>query len=115
MSETTKIERDRLAEYFEDFTKRFLREGAPDAADIEVLTGEMGDQYVAEGVHLLGVTYDPNDNSLEFELESGDHRIVDPQEVWAVEDDDGFVSAIEVVRPDSTKEIVRVRRAEQHP
>ena len=29
---------------------------------------------------------------------------------WAVEEDDGFIQALEIVRDDDTKEIVRVRR-----
>jgi hypothetical protein len=30
--------------------------------------------------------------------------------VWAIEEDDGFIRALEIVRDDDTKEIVRVRR-----
>jgi hypothetical protein len=29
-------------------------------------------------------------DSLEFELDAGDHRMVEPEEVWAVEEQDGF-------------------------
>jgi hypothetical protein len=110
MSVTTKIPAEQLAEYFERFTKRFLRDGSPEAVDVEVLEPEWGDQRAVEGVRLLGITYDYKVNSLEFELEPGDHRVYSPQEVWTIEEDDGFVSAIEVVRPDSTREIVSVRR-----
>ena len=52
MPSTTKIPHDRLHEYFEDFTKRFLRDGAPEAVDVEVLSADLGDQYVAEGARL---------------------------------------------------------------
>ena len=110
MSATTKIPTEQLAEYFGRFTKRFLMDGAPEAVDVEVLEPEWGDQREVEGVRLLGITYDPKANALEFELEPGDHRVYAPQEVWTIEEDDGFVSAIEVVRPDSTREIVSVRR-----
>ena len=110
MASTTMIPRDRLAEYFEDFTKRFLRDGATEAVDVEVLNPELGDQYVAEGARLRGITYEPAENILEFELDAGDHRVVEPKEVWTVQETDGFVSSIEVVRKDSTKEIVKVHR-----
>src|SRR5262245_2969093 len=111
MATTTKIPQDRLAEYFEDFTKRLLRDGASEAVDVEVLSPDLGDQYVAEGARLMGITYDPKARSLELELDSGDHRIEEPKEVWAISENDGFVSSIEVVRKDQTKEIVKVHRA----
>ena len=110
MSVTTKIPTEQLAEYFTNFTKRFLRGGAPEAVDVQVLEPEWGDQRMAEGVRLLGITYESTANSLEFELDTGDHRVYQPKEVWAVEESDGFVTAIEVVRADGTKEIVSVRR-----
>jgi len=112
MASTTMIPRDRLAEYFEDFTKRFLRDGATEAVDVEVLNPEQGDQYVTEGARLMGITYEPAENVLEFALDSGDHRVVEPKEVWTVQEKDGFVSSIEVVRKDSVKEIVKVHRGQ---
>ena len=48
--------------------------------------------------------------ALEVELESGGLRAYRPKEVWTVEEDDGFIRAIEIVRDDDTREIVRVRR-----
>ena len=112
MSETTRIPTEQLAEYFTTFTKRFLRDGAPEAVDVQVLEPEWGDQRMTDGVRLQGITYESTTNSLEFELDTGDHRVYKPEEVWAVEESDGFVSAIEVVRADRTKEIVSVRRGE---
>ena len=44
------------------------------------------------------------------ELESGGLRAYRPKEVWAIEEEDGFIQALEIVRDDDTKEIVRVRR-----
>ena len=110
MATTTMIPQDRLAEYFEEFTKRFLQDGAVEEVDVEVLSTDLGDQYVAEKVRLMGITYEPKTNSLELELDSGDHRIDAPKEVWTIEENDGFVSTIEVVRKDSTKDIVKIRR-----
>jgi hypothetical protein len=110
MSGTTRIPRERLAAYFDAFTKRFLRDGSPEAVDVEVLAPDWGDQYAAHGARLIGITYDSPTNALEFELESGDHRVYEPREVWTVEEPDGFVSAVEVVRPDGVREIVSVKR-----
>ena len=109
MSETKHITPDRMEQYFDGFSKRFLRKDGK-LADVEVLGMELGDQIEGEGVRLIGITYEPNTRELEVELESGDLRSFKPKEVWAIEEDDGFIRALEIVRDDDTKEIVRVRR-----
>lgn len=110
MPETKRIATDQLTRYFDAFSKRFLMSDSPDSTDVEVL-GTMGNQHIASGVKLLGLDYDPHTNALELELASGDHRAYRPREVWAVEESDGFISAIEVVREDGAREIVNIRRA----
>lgn len=115
MAQTTRIPSDRLEAYFDDYTKRFLRDEAPEAADVEVLSHSLGDQYVAEGDRLNGITYDPRTNALELSLgfpreELRVHRIYAPQEVWVVEEPDGFISSIEIVRADGTREVVTVKK-----
>ena len=111
MSTTTRIPTERLARYFNTFTRRFLNDDSPEFVDVQVMEPTIGDQRVAEGVRLLGVTYDEHAKTLEVALEPGDHRVYEPKEVWAVEEEDGFVSAIEVIRRDATKEIISVKRA----
>ena len=110
MSVTKQLSPDGMKEYFDGFNKRFLKYTSTDVADVEVLGAELGDQVAAEGAHLIGISYDPRTRALEVELESGDLRAYQPKEVWAVEEDDGFIRAIEIVRDDDTREIVRVRR-----
>ena len=110
MSVTTQVPHDRLAEYFEAFTKRFLQDGSPEAVDVEVLEPDWGDQLAMQGARLIGITYDERSNALEFELDSGDHRVYQPHEVWTVEEPNGFIDAIEVVLPDGSREIVSVKR-----
>src|SRR2546426_4111497 len=66
MPVTAKIPRSRLAGYLDAFTKRFLRDGSPEAVDVEVLVPEWGEQFAAEGARLLGITYDTHTNALEF-------------------------------------------------
>jgi hypothetical protein len=110
MSVTTRIPDGRLAEYFSAFTEKFLLDESPEAVDVEVLAPDWGEQVVAQDAHLLGITYEPKTRTLEFELDSGDHRIVGPQEVWTIEEPDGFLSAIEVVYPDGGREVVSIKR-----
>jgi hypothetical protein len=99
-----------MQKYFEYFNKRFLLNESTDVADVQVVGRDLGDQVATEGVHLIGITYDPRTQSLEVELEAGDLRSYRPKEVWAVEETDGFIRALEIVRDDDTSEIVRVRR-----
>ena len=110
MGITVSIPEHRLHAYFDTFTKRFLRNESTDAVDVEVLSPDLGDQAAAQTAHLIGITYDDRENALELELDAGDHRIVAPKEVWTEEESDGFVRAIEVVRRDGVREIVRVKR-----
>ena len=108
--ETKRIPNDQLQEYFARFTKHFLLRESTNAVDVEVLAPDWGDQFAAEGAHLFGITYDPKAKSLEFELEGGDHRVLNPREVWTVEEFDGFVKAVEIVRDDGAREVARVNR-----
>jgi hypothetical protein len=110
MAVTKGIPHDQLEEYFAEFTRRFLKDGSPEAVDVEVLEPDWGDQVAIQGARLLGITYDPKADALEFELDAGDHRIVEPQEVWIIEEADGFLQAVEVVHADGTREVVSVKR-----
>jgi hypothetical protein len=110
MSMTKLLPPEYLQEYFDHFTKRFLNYEHTDVADVEVLGKDLGDQVATTGAHLIGITYDPRAQSLEVELDSGDLRAYHPKEVWAMEEDDGFLRAVEIVRSDDSSEIVRLRR-----
>jgi hypothetical protein len=115
MIETTKIPRERLTGYFDKFSRHFLMGESTIVADVDVIGKEIGDQPEAEGARITGITYDAKDNALELEFEGGVHRISRPVEVWTVEETDGFVKAIEIVRADNTREVVRVRRLSLQP
>lgn len=108
--ETTKIPADQLEARFDKFTKRFLLRESTTAADVEILAPDWGDQFAFQGAHLRGITYDPKERAIEFSLDGGDHRVLQPKEVWTVEEPDGFIKAIEIVHDDSTREIVSVNR-----
>lgn len=105
---TTRIPTEKLEAYFDTFSKHFAADQT--TVDIEVLSMDWGDQFEAEGVRLTGISYDPNSNELDIMLESGDHRVYRPKEVWVVEETNGFISALEIVRPDGPREVVRLKR-----
>ena len=112
MNTTKQIPRQQWKEYFDRFTKKYLRDDRPEAATIELLSPTLGDQFEVEGVRLLGVSYDRKSDVLEVLLKNMDHLVFQPKEISAIEEEDGFLSAIEIVRGDGTKEVLTIRRAE---
>ncbi|MET0397133.1 MAG: DUF5335 family protein [Longimicrobiaceae bacterium] len=110
MPATTTIPLERLASYLELFTRSFLGGSRPRAVDVEHLESELGDQYPVVGARLMGITYDARTRCLEIALDSGDHRVTEPREVWTIEEADGFLSTIAVVCSDGSREIVSVKR-----
>jgi hypothetical protein len=110
MAATKQIPHDQWKDYFDRFTKRYLRDDRPEAATIELLSPELGDQVEAEAAHLQGISYDPRSKALEVLLEKIDHLVFHPKEIWVWEEEDGFLHSIEIVRDDGTKEILTIRR-----
>ncbi len=102
------IPREQWTRYFDDFSKRFLRDDSPEAATVEVLDTSVGDQEMVRGARVIGVTYDHADNLLDLALERVDHLIFHPTEIWVTEEPNGFVREIAVVREDGSREIVHL-------
>lgn len=112
MSVTTKIPEEQLADYFAAFTRRFLLDESPECVDIEVLEPDWADHStsIAECAHLMGITYERKTRTLEIELDSGDHRIIEPAEVWVLEEPGGFINALEIVYQDGSRQVVSIKR-----
>ena len=110
MPEARKIPPEQLQRYFDDYSRRFLVDGSPEAVDLEVVSPEMGDQPALHGVRLLGIVYDPHDDALEFALDGGEHRAYRPAEVWVMEDPAGFISQLEIAGKDGSREVISIRQ-----
>src|SRR4051794_18819450 len=106
MGATKQIPSGEWEDYFVRFTRQHLQGDVQKTAAIEVLSPALGDQVEATLVPVTGVTYDPKSNSFELALQNLDHLVFLPEEIWVIEEDDGFISALEVVRADGTREIV---------
>ena len=91
--ETRRVPTDQLEQLFTHFTRNFLIRQSTNSVDVEVLGADSGDQFEADGARIFGITFDPKENSVEFELDGGDHRIINPKEVWVAEEPDGFIKA----------------------
>jgi hypothetical protein len=108
---TTRILLEQVTQYFDAFSKRFLMDESPEAVDAEVVEPDWGDDhYILHGARLMGITYDRHDDALEIALDSGDHRIYEPREIWTLEEPDGFLSAIQVVASDGSRQVISVKR-----
>jgi hypothetical protein len=111
MSTTKQLPRDQWKEYFDRFTKEHLKDDKPEAATVEVISPTLGDQFEVTAVRLLGLAYDSKSQAFEVLLENVDHLIFRPTEIWVLEGQPGFISTLEVVRPDGIKEIIYIRRS----
>jgi hypothetical protein len=113
MSATKEIPRSEWESYFERFTQQHLKDegGIHKVAIVEVLSPELGDQFEATMLPLDGISYDPKSNALELALEGLDHLIFQPAEIWVVEEENGFVPTLEVVRSDGIREIVQLQQS----
>ena len=109
MSATKQLPRAEWKDYFERFTRDFLSDDGPDAATIEVMSPTLGDQFEVSSARLLGLDYDAKEDTFEVLVEDLDHLVFEPTEIWILEGESGFVSTIEVVQADGTKQIIYLR------
>ncbi len=110
MANTRQIPRNEWKQYFERLTRSFQANDAQETVTLEVLSPELGDQIQAQSTRLQGITYDPRSNALELWLEELDHLAFEPREIWVMEDEGGFVSAVEIKQGDGKSEILYVHR-----
>jgi hypothetical protein len=117
MGVTRQIPRKEWEEYFKRYTRQHLA-GESDAegevhpaAVVEALSPAFGDQVEATLVPLVGMAFDPKSNAFELLLKDVDHLVFDPIEIWVIEEDGGFISALEILQADGVKEIVQLRRS----
>jgi len=111
MGTTKQLPRAEWKDYFDRFTREQLRDDAPGTATVEVVSPTLGDQYSASEARLLGLAYDPKSQAFEVLLADLDHLVFQPTEIWVLEGDPGFISTVEVVQQDGSKQIIYVRRS----
>jgi uncharacterized protein DUF5335 len=109
--ETKQIPRDQWKAYFDHFTRQYLKEAESETATVEVLSPTLGDRFETERVRLLGLSYSPQTNLFELELESVEDVTFEPAEIWVMEEDDGFICNLDMVRSDGTNEVIYLRKS----
>ena len=102
--ETRKLDRSNWQSFFDIYSDMLSGKHA----EIEVASLSIGDQIEAGWLYLRGLTYDPKNDVIEIALESLDHMIYRPREVYLAFGPDGL-SSIEVTDQDGVQRIVRLR------
>lgn len=108
---TRNLERSQWKDYFDRVSR-----GLP-ATEVELRVEalDLGDQVAFdEHTSLLGIDYDPNDDSLEVATEGTSHRVLHPQTVVVDESAQGL-RAVEVTDPDGRQHIVVLHKPLQLP
>ena len=110
MGATKQIPRGEWQRYFDELAKRHFRGDTSTVASLELVSEELGDQPEETTAPLVGLSYDPKSEALEVLLADRDHLVFHPAEIWVVEEDDGFLSALEIVYADGTHEVMEIQR-----
>ena len=101
---TRKLEASEWQAYFDGVAKRIPSMRVA----VSILGENLGAQKETEGATLIGISYDHNDDVLTVDTANVSHRVEKPTEIY-VREEAGTLSAIEVVAPDGTKEIVELK------
>src|SRR4051794_8805877 len=100
----SKLEKPKWHAYFDNMSK--ILDGK--RAEVEVDALAIGSQIEAEWLPLLGITYDPKDDTVEVALEGLDHMIHKPREVY-VDQTATDLSSVEVIDTDDFRHIIKLR------
>ncbi|WP_138429836.1 DUF5335 family protein [Fodinibius saliphilus] len=103
------IEKKEWGEYFNSFSKKYLKDEEPEYVEIRVLSDSMGAQQATTWVLLKGITYDAKGDLLDIRLEDSSHIIHKPKEIYVTENKDGWILNLEVIQEDGTKDIIETR------
>lgn len=102
MTTLTQLARDRWHAFF-DATSRA---GGAQRATVEITGLPLGAQIEADRLPLVGITYEPKDDTLTLIMEGLEHRITHPQAVHA-ELDGPMLRSLEVIDQDGLHHIAQ--------
>jgi hypothetical protein len=95
------LEKSQWRDYFDRMSKATVGK----RAELEVVALGLGDQVEAEWVPLIGISYDPKDDTIDVALDGVGHIIYKPREVF-VEEDGLELSSLAVVDADGVQRII---------
>lgn len=101
--------------FLDTFTRLHLGDQS-ERATIEVHSQEGGDQIYAQGARLLSLSYDPQGDILDVELQGVDHLIFRPRELWVQEGGaSDRIATLRIVDDDGAQELIHVHQAPALP
>jgi hypothetical protein len=104
-----KIAKENWQSYFDTFAKLFLKDDQPEYADIKVLSDESGALSETSWQILEGITYNEKDKLLNVKVENLNRMILNPQQIYVDEVEDGWINSMEIIEEDGTKTIIETR------
>ncbi|NNE35987.1 MAG: DUF5335 family protein [Rhodothermales bacterium] len=78
-------------------------------AEVRVMSPEIGVQKEVSWLPLIGITYDAKDDIIDLSVESMNHMIPKPRELYVDGAEDGQVTCLEVRRKDGIVELIELR------
>ncbi|WP_445664688.1 DUF5335 family protein [Fodinibius sp. AD559] len=103
------IEKEEWQNYFDAFSKKYLKDEEPEYVEITVLDDSAGAQLESHWMPLRGITFDDKNDLLEIELDKLKRLIRHPEKIYVDEADNGWLLSLEVVQRDGTKDIIETR------
>jgi hypothetical protein len=111
MEKTKQIPSGEWQSYFDRLSRAFMSDETPETVTVEVLSPRMGDQIEAQTARLQGISYDPKSQALEVWMEDLDHLTFQPSEIWVIEQEGGFISAVEIKQSDGQVQLLYLHRS----
>lgn len=105
---TRQLGRDEWGKYFDHITRTLVHEKAPIYTEVRVMNPIIGAQVETAWQPLVGITFNPREETLEIATEMVDHMIGAPTEVYVIEGEEGLPVTVEVVA-DGTKQVIELR------
>jgi hypothetical protein len=103
------IKKEKWADFFATLSKRRYEW----KTRIEVLSSEMGDQVLTEGLPLNGITVDTNNDLTTIDISVGQnpdshqtHNIQNPAKIAVLSGDDDHLDVIDIEEVDGTKTLI---------
>jgi len=90
------IPKQEWKEYLDHVSKHMLAI-IPEFTTLEVLSADMGLQLETSRERLLGLTYDPKEDAVEFEFSGFVHRVLHPREIRVAETETGQLQSLKVL------------------
>lgn len=104
-----KLNKDQWKEYFNGFSRKYLKDKKPEYVEIRVMNNEIGEQTETQWMPLKGLTYDDRSDIFEIQVDGLNRTINHPEEVYVDEDKSGWILSFEVTEKDGTKNIIETR------